>query len=144
MRLLFKYIIIYPYGIEFFKHITKFSFEKIFSRVSSVLKGDSNNSYRRGLANHYDLTFFTGLFDTFQIQYKKPLQKVGSEEVQIKVGKLSKIDFSLLRAVHSVYYKDPRAEAEFRNIRGVLGNKCAGQHNLKTLHFKETIVSASF
>jgi hypothetical protein len=29
-------------------------------------------------------------------------------------------------------------------IRGVLGNKCAGQHNLKTLHFKETIVSAYF
>ncbi len=25
-------------------------------------------------------------------------------------------------------------------VRGVLGNKCAGQHNLKTLHFKETIV----
>ncbi len=31
-----------------------------------------------------------------------------------------------------------------RHIRGVLGNKCAGQHNLKTLHFKETIVSAYF
>jgi len=29
-------------------------------------------------------------------------------------------------------------------VRGVLGNKCAGQHNLKTLHFKETIVSANF
>jgi hypothetical protein len=27
-------------------------------------------------------------------------------------------------------------------VRGVLGNKCAGQHNMKTLHFKETIVSA--
>jgi hypothetical protein len=29
-------------------------------------------------------------------------------------------------------------------IRGVLGNKCAGQHNLKTLHFKETIVLGNF
>jgi hypothetical protein len=26
------------------------------------------------------------------------------------------------------------------SVRGELGNKCAGQHNLKTLHFKETIV----
>ncbi len=25
------------------------------------------------------------------------------------------------------------------NVRGVLGNKCAGRHNLKTRHFKETI-----
>jgi hypothetical protein len=25
-------------------------------------------------------------------------------------------------------------------VRGVLGNKCAGQHNLKTLHFKDPIV----
>ncbi len=30
------------------------------------------------------------------------------------------------------------------HIRGVLGNKCAGQHNLKTLHFKETIVLGHF
>jgi hypothetical protein len=29
-------------------------------------------------------------------------------------------------------------------VRGVLGNKCAGQHNLKTLHFKETIVLGNF
>ncbi len=28
----------------------------------------------------------------------------------------------------------------YGHIRGVLGNKCAGQHNLKTLRFKETIV----
>ncbi len=30
------------------------------------------------------------------------------------------------------------------HIRGVLGNKCAGQHNLKTLHFKETLASGNF
>jgi hypothetical protein len=30
------------------------------------------------------------------------------------------------------------------NLRGVLGNKCAGQHNLKTIFFKETIVSGPF
>ncbi len=30
------------------------------------------------------------------------------------------------------------------NIRGVLGNKCAGQHNLKTVYFKETIISGYF
>ncbi len=30
------------------------------------------------------------------------------------------------------------------DVRGVLGNKCAGQHNLKTLHFKETIVYVIF
>ncbi len=28
----------------------------------------------------------------------------------------------------------------YSNIQGVLGKKCAGQHNLKTPHFKETIV----
>jgi hypothetical protein len=30
------------------------------------------------------------------------------------------------------------------DVRGVLGNKCAGQHNLKTLRFKETIVKVIF
>jgi hypothetical protein len=30
------------------------------------------------------------------------------------------------------------------SVRGVLGNKCAGQHNLKTLHFKETVVLDNF
>jgi hypothetical protein len=30
------------------------------------------------------------------------------------------------------------------NIRGVLGNKCAGQYNLKTRHFKEIIVLGNF
>jgi hypothetical protein len=29
-------------------------------------------------------------------------------------------------------------------VRGVLGNKCAGQHNLKTVYFKETIISGYF
>jgi hypothetical protein len=29
-------------------------------------------------------------------------------------------------------------------IPGVLGNKCAGQHNLENQHFKETIVSGNF
>jgi hypothetical protein len=29
-------------------------------------------------------------------------------------------------------------------MRGVLGNKWAGWHNLKTVHFKETIVSGNF
>ncbi len=28
----------------------------------------------------------------------------------------------------------------FLKVRGVLGNKFAGQHNLKTIHFKESIV----
>jgi hypothetical protein len=38
-----------------------------------------------------------------------------------------------------------RNEASIQNfVRGVLGNKCAGQHNLKALHFKETIVSGNF
>ncbi len=32
----------------------------------------------------------------------------------------------------------------FNNIRGVLGNKCAGQHNLKTVHFRETLASDNF
>jgi hypothetical protein len=27
---------------------------------------------------------------------------------------------------------------------GLLGNECAGWHNLKTLHFKETIISGNF
>jgi hypothetical protein len=29
-------------------------------------------------------------------------------------------------------------------VRGVFGNKCAGQHNLKTLPLKERIVSGNF
>ncbi len=30
------------------------------------------------------------------------------------------------------------------NVRGVLGNKCAEWHNLKTVHYKEIIVSGNF
>ena len=30
------------------------------------------------------------------------------------------------------------------NVRGVLGNKCAGQHNLKTVHFRDTLASGNF
>jgi hypothetical protein len=30
------------------------------------------------------------------------------------------------------------------DIRGVLGNKCAGQHNLKTVHFREIFASGNF
>jgi hypothetical protein len=29
-------------------------------------------------------------------------------------------------------------------VRGVLGNKCAGQHNLKTVHFREIFASGNF
>jgi hypothetical protein len=29
-------------------------------------------------------------------------------------------------------------------VRGVLGNKCAGQHNLKTVHFREKLASGNF
>ncbi len=29
-------------------------------------------------------------------------------------------------------------------IRGVLGNKCAGQHNLKTVHFRDTLASGNY
>jgi hypothetical protein len=29
------------------------------------------------------------------------------------------------------------------DVRGVLGNKCAGQHNLKTVHFIETLTSGN-
>jgi hypothetical protein len=29
-------------------------------------------------------------------------------------------------------------------VRGVLGNKCAGPHNLKTVHFKEKLASGNF
>jgi hypothetical protein len=29
-------------------------------------------------------------------------------------------------------------------VQGVLGNKCAGQHNLETIYFEETIVSGYF
>ncbi len=32
----------------------------------------------------------------------------------------------------------------YRSVRGVLGNKCAGQHNLKTVHFREILVSGNF
>ncbi len=27
-------------------------------------------------------------------------------------------------------------------IRGVLGNKCAGHHNLKTVHFREVVLAS--
>jgi hypothetical protein len=30
------------------------------------------------------------------------------------------------------------------HLRGVLGNKCAGQNNLKTVHFRETLASDNF
>jgi hypothetical protein len=30
------------------------------------------------------------------------------------------------------------------SVRGVLGNKCAGQHNLKTVHFRDTHASDNF
>jgi hypothetical protein len=30
------------------------------------------------------------------------------------------------------------------NVRGVLGNKCAGQHNLKPVHFRDTLASGNF
>jgi hypothetical protein len=29
-------------------------------------------------------------------------------------------------------------------LRGVLGNKCAGHHNLKTVHFREKLASSNF
>jgi hypothetical protein len=29
-------------------------------------------------------------------------------------------------------------------VRGVLGNKCAGHYNLKTVHFRETLASDNF
>jgi hypothetical protein len=32
-----------------------------------------------------------------------------------------------------------RTGANNLELRGVLGNKCAGQHNLKTVHFIETL-----
>jgi hypothetical protein len=32
----------------------------------------------------------------------------------------------------------------FLKVRGVLGNKCAGQHNLKTVHFREKLASGNF
>ncbi len=31
-----------------------------------------------------------------------------------------------------------------QQVRGVLGNKCAGQHNLKTVHFRDTLASGNF
>jgi hypothetical protein len=31
-----------------------------------------------------------------------------------------------------------------KRVRGVLGNKCARRRNLKTIHFKETIVLGNF
>jgi hypothetical protein len=29
------------------------------------------------------------------------------------------------------------------HVRGMLGNKCAGHHNLKTVHFRETLASGN-
>ncbi len=34
--------------------------------------------------------------------------------------------------------------ANAADVRGVLGNKCAGQHNLKTVHFREIFASGNF
>jgi hypothetical protein len=33
---------------------------------------------------------------------------------------------------------------QFLHVRGVLGNKCAGQHNLRTVHFREILASGNF
>jgi hypothetical protein len=47
--------------------------------------------------------------------------------------------------MYPVHNRAAKRQERFTDgVRGVLGNKCAGQHNLKTLHFKETIVSANF
>ncbi len=35
-------------------------------------------------------------------------------------------------------------KCDWMNVRGVLGNKCSGQHNLKTIHFKALIVYDNF
>ncbi len=48
-------------------------------------------------------------------------------------------------SMYPVHNRAAKRQERFTDgVRGVLGNKCAGQHNLKTLHFKETIVSANF
>jgi hypothetical protein len=42
----------------------------------------------------------------------------------------------LLGLTESKIKKLPRV---FKNVRGVLGNKCAGQHNLKTVQIREIV-----
>jgi hypothetical protein len=45
---------------------------------------------------------------------------------------------------HSLYPFSLVSVFPLTNIRGVLGNKCAGQHNLKTVHFREIFASGNF
>ncbi len=62
-----------------------------------------------------------------------------------------RINFMRIRIQHEKNFDpDPAAQMNAKpepelllHLRGVLGNKCAGQHNLKTIHIKDTIVSGN-
>jgi hypothetical protein len=46
---------------------------------------------------------------------------------------------------HTIKYKlGDRACVQVTLVRGVLGNKCAGQYNLKTVHLREELASGNF
>ena len=64
------------------------------------------------------------------------------EHFPSKSAFLACIGFSILVArVHTVPYATVCSVA--LQIRGVLGNKYAGQHNLKTVHFREILASGN-
>ncbi len=54
--------------------------------------------------------------------------------------------YPLLHNVRRFYKKrrPPAHPTSHRHLRGVLGNKCAGQNNLKTVHFRETLALGNF
>jgi hypothetical protein len=58
-----------------------------------------------------------------------------------KTSGLQNVSFTKRQVSKSMVLK--RSVFKF-DIRGVLGNKCAGHYNLKTVHFRETLASDNF
>ncbi len=80
---------------------------------------------------------------SFQNVYMKFLTKHFYEKSQNEKLKISFTFFILLvKAFLWVFCNF--FNGFYKSVRGVLGNKCTGQHNLKTVHFSETLASGNF
>ncbi len=60
------------------------------------------------------------------------------------MAKLKKIVLKIRLSIRVYARSSPVPKRWMFYVRGVLGNKCAGQHNLKTVHFRETLASGNF
>jgi hypothetical protein len=71
---------------------------------------------------------------------------MGINEVKMCTGliRAAKVGRNLLYRYRYDEPNGPTKEGPLSYVRGVLGNKCAGQHNLKTVHFRDTLASGNF